>query len=344
MNAWEDTVLVGIYTITPLHLGSGQVSGAVDLPIARDSATGFPLIPATSIKGVARETIQMAASRDNDGDQLVTNLFGKAIDAGLKKGESGDESDEGNETVAETSAGQLCFSEARMIAYPARALNRPFLHITCPLILERLQRESRVFGIDFDVAFTPPAQPDKVWASVSDATLNAQPLVIEDLLVEGGQVVSSGETRTLAEKLAGLIAPEDQATRDRFIDGLVVLPDAVFQELISRIVPIRARTQLTGGKTTDKWRNEDGEIESGNLWYEEHLPSDCLFTTFVGARRHWRGPGAQGGPTGEKPVAMFQRYDAALKYLQIGGDETVGHGICYWRFAETGNSGGGDLA
>ena len=325
MNAWEDTTLVGIYTITPLHLGSGQVSGAVDLPITRDSATGFPLIPATSLKGVARENVSLASKKDDP--RIEELLFGKTIDAALT-----DADGEGDQDNANTATGQLCFSEARLVAYPARSLNRPFVHITCPLILERLWREARAFGVDFDCQFRVPEGAEGVWASVSSQALDRQPLIIEDLLIDRERVVFSNKTLELAKTLASLIPASDAATQDRFIDNLVVLRDADFNELMERIIPIRARTKLTGGKTTDKWKNpETNKEESGNLWYEEHLPTDCLFASFVGARRYWRSAVAEGH--GQSPVATFNGFAEKMSYVQIGGDETVGHGICYWHFA-----------
>ena len=50
MNVWLDCLLTGIYTLTPIHCGTGQTTDAVDLPVARDAATGFPILPATSLE------------------------------------------------------------------------------------------------------------------------------------------------------------------------------------------------------------------------------------------------------------------------------------------------------
>lgn len=47
MNVWKNTALIGIYTLTPTHFGTGQTTGAIDLPIARDASTDFPVLPAT---------------------------------------------------------------------------------------------------------------------------------------------------------------------------------------------------------------------------------------------------------------------------------------------------------
>ena len=43
---------------TPLHAGSGDALGVVDLPIQRERHTGFPKIEASSLKGALRESFE----------------------------------------------------------------------------------------------------------------------------------------------------------------------------------------------------------------------------------------------------------------------------------------------
>ncbi len=345
MNAWEDTVLTGLYNIAPMHLGAGHASGAVDLPIARDAATGFPVLPSSSLKGVAREALTQQSGRNGVSTAQIGNLFGKSIEEALPGGAGAADQAENDQVengkssakTPDSSAGQLCFSEAKLLAYPARSLNRPFLHITCPLILERFLREMRAYGIaEPSFAFTAPPQEksDKApssWAIVNDTALDGQTLVIEDLVIEGNRVVTNDEMPTIANALATLFPDQEEHTLSRFKNGLVIISDDDFNELMERIVPVRARIKLTGGKTTDTWRDpETGREEKGNLWYEEYLPSDCLFYSFVGARRHWKAPDSDNNGDAT-PMKTFGQAAAALEFIQIGGDETVGHGICYWK-------------
>ncbi|MCS7269380.1 MAG: RAMP superfamily CRISPR-associated protein, partial [Geminicoccaceae bacterium] len=44
-----------LHALSPLHAGTGQAAGIVDLPIARMKATGIPFVPGSSIKGVLRD-------------------------------------------------------------------------------------------------------------------------------------------------------------------------------------------------------------------------------------------------------------------------------------------------
>jgi CRISPR-associated protein Cmr4 len=51
----KETRLILLHALTPLHVGTGQAVGNVDLPIAREKATGFPIVPASALKGVLRD-------------------------------------------------------------------------------------------------------------------------------------------------------------------------------------------------------------------------------------------------------------------------------------------------
>ena len=47
--------LLFLRALSPLHAGTGQGIGAIDLPIAREKATGIPYLPGSSLKGVLRD-------------------------------------------------------------------------------------------------------------------------------------------------------------------------------------------------------------------------------------------------------------------------------------------------
>lgn len=40
-----------LHARSPLHAGTGQGTGVIDLPIAREKATGIPYLPSSSVKG-----------------------------------------------------------------------------------------------------------------------------------------------------------------------------------------------------------------------------------------------------------------------------------------------------
>ena len=330
----RDVRLYGIYTISPLHCGTGQTAGAVDLPVARESHTGLPFIPGSSLKGVARDVLE------RHDEEHVEGLFGSEPPQPGGPRDDGDaETQGGRRDGGDTlKAGNLLFTDARLLALPVRSLQRPFLYVTSPLVLLRLERELGAFGVEevFPAHWVCPRPRDdgaggdgrEHQALVADRSLEGQPLVLEDLCYDAGQVVRQALVGDLAERLVGLLAADEALGRHLLPSSLVVVPDEDLCDLAQRTLPVVARTQLTPGKTTDKWKDEStGREYSGNLWYEEAVPPDTLLYAFVGAPdldRTWNGP--------DTPSARLHGQADNLRRVQIGGNETVGAGQCWWTF------------
>lgn len=68
--------LFGMLAETSIHPGSGQDAGFVDLPVAREKATDFPVIVGSSLKGALKN-----AMRDAELENLE-QVFGRQEDAG----------------------------------------------------------------------------------------------------------------------------------------------------------------------------------------------------------------------------------------------------------------------
>ena len=324
MSIWNNVTLSAIYTLSPTHCGVGQAMGALDLPIARDVITNFPVLPATSLKGVARDYMEKDASLNS---KTIDRLFGKSLEDAGK-----------DENIDLMAAGAIAFTEGRLIAFPTRSLNRPFLHVTCPLIIERLQRDLRAFGMEnilpdnFRVS-----SPDAGKIHVADPIFAGKTLILEDLVYPEADVISVQGLGKLAEKLAGFLPENEDSTRQRLIKGLVLVPDEDFTYLMQQATSVRARIKLTDGKTTTPWPDpETGKLQKGNLWYEESLPSDCLFVSFVGERRqrnsHQNSSNIDKLSNSESSMNLFKTFARCLEVVQLGGNETVGYGLCLWNF------------
>ncbi len=48
-------VVMGLLAETALHPGSGQPAGVIDLPVAREATTQYPVIAGSSLKGALRD-------------------------------------------------------------------------------------------------------------------------------------------------------------------------------------------------------------------------------------------------------------------------------------------------
>lgn len=285
----------GLYTLTPTHVGTGRAADAVDLPVMREEHTRHPLLPSTALKGVMRDHFERAMGRDSG---QVKKLFGPPPP-------------KRNESSEALERGDLIFTDAHLLAFPVRSLSAAFYWVTCPLVIERWRRLRRVWSL----AVVGPVPEGRVTATFA----HPGALVLEDHVL-GADALASGpnpELKVVAE-VWGKLLPADDGIAQKLVDRLVCLRDTDFSHLVQRCTSVQARIQLTEGKTTDKWRDEQGKEHEGNLWYEESLPPDCLFSALIAGRN---GTAAQ---------VVTQLGEPGTR-VQIGGNESVGQGICWWR-------------
>lgn len=143
MNRSMDTVtaLTLVHALSPLHAGTGQGIGAIDLPIAREKATGIPYLPGSSLKGVLRDRAQ-AAGWDQD---TLFAVFGPDTQA------------------ASEHAGAVQLGDAKLLLLPVRSLSGVFAHVTSPYLLGRFQREAGLVGLEVpDLPEPPPKEGVRV--------------------------------------------------------------------------------------------------------------------------------------------------------------------------------------
>ncbi|HEY0987800.1 MAG TPA: type III-B CRISPR module RAMP protein Cmr4 [Kofleriaceae bacterium] len=107
-----------LHALSPIHAGTGHAVDVIDLPIARQRATGIPFVPGSSIKGVLRESHRTT----DDGDRWRA-VFGP---------------DTAN---ASDHAGALVVGDALLLALPVRSFKGTFAWVTSPLLLELAQRD-----------------------------------------------------------------------------------------------------------------------------------------------------------------------------------------------------------
>lgn len=255
--------IFGLLAETFVHTGSGQSAGAIDLPVVRERTTSYPFIPGSSVKGALKDATKGDSSLD------AKWLFGE-----------------------QESAGALLIGDARLLLLPVRSLSSPYRWVTCPLLLERLDR-------DLQRAGRPGATVPDVEEGTALATEGNGDLYLE----ERQFAMSAKPGDDVAEALKFLIP--HQAARERLAKQLVVLHDNDFAWFARYALPVQARNALDDETKTTK---------PGALWYEEALPPDTLLSLLVGER-------ADSGAAAQLAGFLEER-----RYLQVGGNETVGQG------------------
>lgn len=263
-----NTRLFGLLSETPVHVGAGESTGFLDLPVAREAATDYPVIPGSGLKGALRD---LARSRGWDRDETRLNTVFGSPDA----------------------AGDLLFSDARLLLLPVRSLHGAFRWVTCRHLLERLERDTRRAG--------QPVHCADVTVSAEDQCLAAGD---GSLFLEERQFKISGPVpSTVVDALRPLFL--HPKTADRLVERLVVLHDDAFAWFARYGLMVSARNVLDEDRKTSK-----------NLWYEEAVPPDSLFYTLVAERRH-----------GTTALQDLTDLFTDVPYVQVGGNETVGHGV-----------------
>ncbi|MBH8605867.1 type III-B CRISPR module RAMP protein Cmr4 [Thermoactinomyces sp. CICC 10522] len=71
--------MLGMLAETPIHPGAGQVYSVIDLPVARERTTHYPMIPGSSLKGALRDKLEEEMTGQ---DHRLKQLFGKQDQAG----------------------------------------------------------------------------------------------------------------------------------------------------------------------------------------------------------------------------------------------------------------------
>jgi CRISPR-associated protein Cmr4 len=261
--------------LTSVHVGTGQDSSSViDLPIMREKATGYPIFPGSSIKGVIR------GGRDDLND------FGY-----VRKEKS---IEEGKEVIKEIAkAGELTFTDARVLCLPVRSYQGTFAFLTCPLIIERLERDLAAFGLDsWHKEVFGLEQTDIVLSSDSKIKHGSQ-VILEDIDLN----IKPQNIDDLAKAWSWQIFGTDHSY---FVNRFAVVSNDVFDFFSQTATEVVARIKLEETSKT---------VASGGLWYEENLPAETLLLSFVLSEK-----------------GNFAEVEK-LKTLQIGGDASTGRGL-----------------
>lgn len=267
-------LLISLLAETPVHPGSGRTLGLVDLPVAREAATDFPVIAGSSFKGALRDKAEGRWGKD---DAKVKEGFGDADNAGA-----------------------LLVSDARLLLLPVRSLSGTYKWLTCPLILERLERDCKRAGLDSQIL-------GKDWCLPNDPkpgevlTTGSGKIYLEERQFTVADEVSKGVVDALKEFI-----PHQGASK-RLAGQLAIVCDDDFAWFARYALQIQARNVLDDNNKTSK-----------NLWYEESLPADTLMYSLVLVR-------TRDGKANDHLNALHELFDKD-PYLQAGGNETVGSG------------------
>jgi CRISPR-associated protein Cmr4 len=291
-----------LYLESSLRVGSGEPRKEVDLPLQREAATGYPLLPASSLKGVLR-----TAARVQQAPVELFKMFGSETDS-----ESAGE----GAGAAQLQPSSIVVSDGLPLLFPVRSLSGLFAWATSLEIIARFQRDLTAYGATLPALPQLPALgPDTAGVAPETPLLGARKVLVLEELSFTAQ--ASPEVASLGSWLADNAFPDDPVFdywRQRAAQGLALLPEGAFRHFMSRATQIVPRIRI------DPIR---GTAAEGALWSEEYLPPETLVYALVGVNL------PETLPTGIKKAADLLNWVHGLApaYLQIGSGRTLGHGI-----------------
>lgn len=284
-------LLLGLYSETSLHAGTGQNMGVIDLPIQRESHTGWPCVYGSGMKGALR---QRAESR-NPADRMgwITDAFGPEIDT----------------SGGVENAGALLVSDARLLLLPIRSLTTHFKWVTCPAIIQRFSQDLRRFLGTTLAPIAHEPNDDEAWVldkgRQNHVHLNEFRFTVQE---------KQQELKAFADHVLTLMG--DDTLKTPLQQRLAVISNDMFSHLC-RATPVNAHVRL----------NENKTVKTGALWFEETLPSDSLlYSGVVVADSRRTGSRLKSADLVE--FLQKQVFPEKDSYLQVGGNETVGMGWC----------------
>lgn len=334
------TRLFWIETMSSTHVGTGRGLGYIDLPVHRESITGWPIIPGSSIKGVLADHYQATAD-NRKADTLVGLAFGKRPETDATGDQTG-------------VAGALIPTDARLVCLPVRSFNGTFAYCTSAMALNRLRRDLVMAGVDgkklpgeitnvadnkayvgaanSDVisvgapvpspqkapVMAPPAKPSNLpkgatklgeAPSVSNATGQVNKVILDEYDFDALAFDQQAPSSHWADYLAKAVF--ETGWQDVFLKRFVVLPDTVFNQLCK--VGLEVVTRVHIDETT-------GIVKDGQLWTEELLPPETILAGFVECTRVY-GKGNQ-----HTADELLSKFATGQKHLQMGGKASVGRG------------------
>lgn len=322
-----------IKVITPLHVGSGQDLGIVDLPIQRERYTGFPKIEASGLKGSIREIFEEIKKDEEKFDKLkekysnIVEKWERIMKKGEKevkeivKNEKGEELTKFDQAISLVFgpekggeyAGALGFTDARILFFPVKSAKGVFAWTTCPEVLKRFKRDMALAGETVNLDLSKMNLDDgKCLVTDDSALVINDAVVLEEYAFNVSDKNDGGNWGEVISKLLNPVKIDNSR--------LLILSDNDFKGFVSLSTEIITRTRID---------NETGTVKSGALFTEEYLPSETVMYFL-----------ALANPIFNKDKGIFDKKDKpeeeqVLEFLsgnisevmQIGGNATIGKGL-----------------
>ncbi|NBJ68371.1 MULTISPECIES: type III-B CRISPR module RAMP protein Cmr4 [Clostridia] len=228
--------LLFLHLLSPMHVGGNYEFSIVDQPIQREGHTGFPKIEASSLKGSIRH--DYARRRPNDEKEKA--IFGH-----------------------KDQAGDVIFTDGRILFFPVRSAKGVYALITCPSIMKR-------FGDDIgkDIAIPDVKENQAYTAQKTNIVLDDKVLLDEYLYEQVTENEDFTKWVEFMEKKINGVTIQEHA---------LLLSDDEFAYFVQHCTEIITRTAINP---------ETNTVEDRFLFDEEYVPTESIFYSVVFSDQH----------------------------------------------------------
>lgn len=292
---------------TPLHAGSGDALGVVDLPIQRERHTSFPKIEASSLKGALREAFEekMGAT-----DSKLIKAFGPDKD--------------GSEH-----AGALGFTDGRLLLFPVKSMKGVFAWITCPKALQQFKSDMNLLKPTPLIITLSGDVTDGNFAflgTVPSVNINGKVVLEEYTFTKTTTPLSitvGNENIALSIWLADNLFIEGTYWHNKAKNDIIVLSDNDFKDFVNLSTEVITRIKID---------NATGTVAQGQLFTEEYLPAESVLYSLVLASPEFLNDAQikakEARPvTADSIMTTFTEGIEKLPVIQLGGNATLGKGL-----------------
>lgn len=298
---------------TPIHVGSGSELGIVDMPIQREKVTNFPKFEASGIKGCFRDVF----SKQNK--HLTNIVFG---------------SDD------EVNSNSSCMNiiDAKILFFPVKSAGTElFYWITCPFILERFYSEMAMYKIDYediedthnDCAYYSFEKNNREESKKEDIILLEEyKFKLHRLNLKSNEVLNYALS-TLLKNI-----PENTLyISEKLKSNIIVISDEAFKFFVEMSTEVNTRIRI----------GDKGIVENGALFTIEYLPAETIMYNFISVKepivkekekeyikqslKELQYKYNENHNISDNLMIYFEKELENRKYVQLGGDKTLGKGI-----------------
>jgi CRISPR-associated protein Cmr4 len=277
-------------------MGTGASTGGIDLPLAREAATGWPVVPGSGLKGVLRGALGLP-------EATVTWLFGGSW----------------NDTQ-DRDQGALMFSDLRLLCLPVRTYAGGWAWVTSAAALAAYRGEARwCLPAGDKLPGLPAAPPDEqcACAELSSPLKAGNAVYLHDLRL---QVPDAAPQAAVLAQWAGHLAPaifgqEQAAACAAFRARLVLVSEAALAYLGQVAMDVRTRVRLEARKA----------VAASGPWVEESLPVETVLWGSVAADAIQKADNE--ARNAQQAIDAFAQALGSERRLQLGGKATVGRGV-----------------